>query len=395
MTGSFAGGSGIAGSAPRHRRLAERGKRGAPSEHEALEQRVRREPVCAVHARRGAFAGGIQAGQLAPAVEIGEDAADGVVRGRRHGDRCLRGVVALLDEAPHQRRKATAVDRAEVEQHRSARRDLAGDDIARRELVGEAVALVVEEHRTLASQRLGEEKRRVDERRRMELDELEVGERSARAIGGGHSLADRARRVRRPLPQGCGATGGEKRGARRDRAAVGDDAHAALVVAPHGEHPLALGDLDPRVREHALGELSRHAVAGCSAARVHHATSAVTSFETQAVVELHAELDEVADASRRLLGENGHRARAAEASARAERVLRVKRRVVVLAHGRGDPSLREQAGRGQERPLREDEDIALARGAECREEAGDTATHDDERELATCMSGIAHGSFSL
>ena len=56
--------------------------------------------------------------------------------------------------------------------------------------------------------------------------------------------------------------------------------------------------------------------------------------------------------------------------------------VVVLAHGCGDPSLCEQAGRGQKRPLREDEHIALARGAERSEEAGDTATHDDERKLA-------------
>ena len=106
----------------------------------------------------------------------------------------------------------------------------------------------------------------------MELDELEVGERSARAIGGGHALADRARRVRRPLPQRGSAAGGEQRGARRDRAPVGDDAHAARVVAPHGEHPLALGDVDSRVREHALGELARDAVAGRSTAGVHDAT---------------------------------------------------------------------------------------------------------------------------
>jgi len=50
------------GKAPRHRWLAERGKRGAPSEDEALEHRVRRQPVGAVNARRGALAGGIQAG---------------------------------------------------------------------------------------------------------------------------------------------------------------------------------------------------------------------------------------------------------------------------------------------------------------------------------------------
>ena len=148
------------------------------------------------------------------------------------------------------------------------------------------------------------------------------------------------------------------------------------------EHPLALGDLDSRVREHALGELARHAVARRRAARVHHATPAVSSFETQAVVELDAELDEIADASRRLLGENVDGARAAEATARAERVLGVQGRVVVLAHGRGDASLREQARRGEKRPLREDEHIALARGAERGEEAGDAASDDDERELA-------------
>ena len=230
----------------------------------------------------------------------------------------------------------------------------------------------------------------------MELHELEVGERGARAIGGGHALADRARRVRRPLPQRRGAAGGEQRRARRDRAAVGDDAHAALVVAPDREHPLALGDLDSRVREHALGELARHAVAGRGAARVHDAPPAVASLETEAVVELDAELDEVADARRRLLGEHGDGARAAEAAARAERVLRVQGRVVVLAHGGGDPALCEQARRGEERPLREDEHVALARGAERGEEAGDAAAHDDERELVIAVSsGIAHGSFSL
>jgi hypothetical protein len=149
------------------------------------------------------------------------------------------------------------------------------------------------------------------------------------------------------------------------------------------------------MREHTLGELSRYAVSRRSATCVHHATPAVASFETQTVVELHAELDEVADAGRRLLREHGHCARAAEAAPRAERVLRVERRVVVVAHGSGDPSLCQQACRGQERPLREDENITLTRCAERREEAGDSATDHDERELATCISGISHGSFSL
>ena len=169
------------------------------------------------------------------------DAADRVVRRRRDRNRRLRRVVALLDQASHERREATAVDRAEVEQHRSPCGDLARDDVARSELVGEAVALVVEQHGALSAQRLGQEERRVDERRRVELHELEVGERGAGAVRGRNPLADGAGGIRRPFPErGCAARREERR-ARRDRTAVGDDADAALVVAPDGQHPLAFG----------------------------------------------------------------------------------------------------------------------------------------------------------
>ena len=149
--------------------------------------------------------------------------------------------------------------------------------------------------------------------------------------------------------------------------------------------------------EHALRELARHAVARGRAARVHDAASAVAAFETEAVVELDAELDEVADTSRSLGREDLDRARAAEATAGAKRVLGMQRRVVVLPDRGGDASLREEARGREQRPLRQDEHVALGRGAERGEEPRHASSDDDERELAivTCLSGIPHGSFSL
>ena len=385
------------GQAGREPWLRKRGERGPTPEDEALEERVRREPVRTVHAGRRALTGCVEAGKLAPPVEVRRDTAHGVVRCGRNRDRSLRRVVALLDEAAHERREATAVDRPQVEQHRPARCDLPGDDVARSELVGEAVALVVEEQGALAAQRLGEEERRVDERRRMELDELEVGERGAGTVRGRHALADGSCRVRRPLPQRRRASRGEQRRACRDRAAVGHDPDAALVVAPDGEHSLALRHPNTRVREHALGELPRDPVPRRGSARVHDAPSAVATLEAETLVELDAELDEVADARGRLLRQHGDGARAAEPATGAQGVLRVQRRRVVGAHRGGDPALGEEARRREERPLGEHEHVAFRGRAQRREEAGDAAAHDDERKLGVAgdISGFAHGSFSL
>ena len=52
--------------------------------------------------------------------------------------------------------------------------------------------------------------------------------------------------------------------------------------------------------EHALDEHSRDAVAGRGATRVNDAPPAVAALEPEVVVEPDAELDEVANARRRL-----------------------------------------------------------------------------------------------
>ena len=151
------------------------------------------------------------------------------------------------------------------------------------------------------------------------------------------------------------------------------------------------------MREDALGELPRDPVSGRRAARVHDAAPAVAALEPEAVVELDSELDEVADARGRLVGQDRDGARATDAAARAKRVLGVQRRIVVLAHGGRDPALREQARRREQRPLGQHEHVALGGRAQRREEAGDAAADDDERELgvACVYLRFAHGSFRL
>ena len=80
VLGSRSGGD--VGEPRREARLAERRERRTTPEDEAFEKRVRCEAVRAVHARRCALACGVQTGELAAPVEVGENTADGVVRSR-------------------------------------------------------------------------------------------------------------------------------------------------------------------------------------------------------------------------------------------------------------------------------------------------------------------------
>ena len=123
------------------------------------------------------------------------------MRRRRDRDGRRRRVVPTVLEPANERREPIAIDGTEVEKSHAASRDLAGHDVARGELVGKAVTPRVEQERSLAAQRLGQEKRRVDERRRVELDELEIRECGACPVRGCHPIPERARRIRRPLPQ--------------------------------------------------------------------------------------------------------------------------------------------------------------------------------------------------
>ena len=191
------------------------------AEHEALQQRVARQPVGPLRARAGDLAGGIQAGNRRAAPQVGAHATHPVVGGRGHGYGLCGPVVAGGEggrrdgrEPPGQEARAPlCLDAAGVQVDRAVRRgpgggqvqgDAAGDDVAGGQfgvgvVVGhEAVSRGVQQHRALAADRFGDEQGRRAARNLLggkgggvELEELEVPHRGAgtpgqgQAVGGG------------------------------------------------------------------------------------------------------------------------------------------------------------------------------------------------------------------
>ena len=174
-----------------------------------------------------ALAGRVEPRDARAAVEIRDDAAHRVVGSRRDGDRLERGIEAFPHERLHERREAAAIDRTQVEQRPTVLGDRASDDVARRELVGEAVTRGVDEHRPLAAQSLAQQQAVLGQHGRVELHELEIGESRARVKRHGHAITRCARRVCRSLPERRGAAGGDKRRPCLDGAPVRGDAGPA------------------------------------------------------------------------------------------------------------------------------------------------------------------------
>ena len=130
--------------------------------------------------------------------------------------------------------------------------DRAGDDVALGELVDEALAMVVAQHRTLAAQGLRQEEAAAGHRGRVELHELEVGDGGACAVGHDDALAGGAERVRRGLPERGIAARCEQRRPPTDASLVRQHPDAAPVLDPGGEHVDALADRDTRMLTRTL-----------------------------------------------------------------------------------------------------------------------------------------------
>jgi hypothetical protein len=260
----------------------------------------------------GALADGVEAlhaGRLT--VEVGDDPAHHVVAGGGDRDARRGRVQSGLLQGGDDVREAPRVDHRHVEADRGRAGaaelvvDRAGDGVARVELVDEALAVLVVQRRALAAHGLGDQEAlaalEADDRGRVELGELEVGEHRARLTGEQEAGPERAGRVGRARPEGGRAAGGEDRGACREVAAVLEP-DAAVLEDRRGAGALEHFDLvaldDPR------GEPAQDAAAGRAAARVDDAAPAVTAFEAEREVavpvgvELHAEVDEVLDAGR-------------------------------------------------------------------------------------------------
>jgi hypothetical protein len=283
------------------------------------------------------------------------------VRGGRDRDGLAGGV-----ERGRHVREAAQVDPAHVEEDAPARVEHAlhgeGDLVARRQLVHEALAALVDQERALAAGRLGDQEAVVarlvvDERGRVELRHLEVGELGPGVLGERHARADRPARVGGALPERGGAAGREDgRPRAHDRLAAAPagqlraEADAAAVVAPQRAGGRALQHLDVLVLGHEGRQLARDALAGGAAARVHDAADRVPALEPEGEraaavgVEGHAEALQVAHGRRRLLAEGLHGAAARGVAAGGERVGEVALGGVVGRQGGGDPALGPEAG---------------------------------------------------
>ena len=341
------------------------GERSSAPEDEAFEQRVRREPVRPVDPGAGALAGRVQAGHLRAPVEVGDDAAHRVVGRRGDGHRLRGRIEACVDERAHERGEARcgrpgagraapfpATPTARATTSRGASSSVKRSPSPSR--------------RSAPSPRSASLRRSPPPREhgRMELDELEVGERRARAPGEQRAVADRAGRVRRPLPERGHAAGRQHRGRGADRPRVGHGSHAAAVMLAEPEHARVL---DERSRwDRASGAFPqgpRDVLAGLRAPGVDDPAARMPTLEAEVRVE----------ARRRASTRSATRAAASSTSVstalgrqrpRPARSVSsaCKRGGVVLAERRGDAALGAPARRRGPRGARDERDRGALRG---------------------------------
>ena len=250
-----------------------------------------------------------------------------------------------------------AVDLAQVEKSGSARGDVAGDDVPRSKLVGEALATLVEEQRALAAQRLGQEQRGVDERRRMELHELEIRDCGASAIGRSDAVADSTR----------AGSSSASRAPQLHRSRAASHAHGwrrRSVTTPSSDHPDRQSSC---IRSPSATSIRGWAsTRSASTLATRSPVAAPPAWTTRLRLcppssprsssKLDAELHEVADPGRGLSGERRDGAwRRERPRPVRKRVLGMERRCVVVAERGGDPALSQRARGQAKRPLREHE----------------------------------------
>ncbi len=205
----------------------------------------------------------------------------------------------------------------------------------------------------------------VAQRRRVELDELEVREGGAGGMREQEAVSDRAARVRRPRPE-CGISAGGE-----------DDRRSA--ESRESRQTLALDQPDPLVlacpRRQDIGDVAP----GVGAAGVHDARPAMPALAAEPLVEAHAEVAQLRDPRGRLRRQELHGTRPADPTARRQRVRRVQGRIVVAADRRRHATLRGIAVRAAMRRLGEHAHRRTrVSGRKSRGEAGDSGSDDDD-----------------
>ena len=277
--------------------------------------------------------------------QVGDDAAHHVVARGRHGD-ALASPGRARPRAARRRRSGSAPGRSPVMSRNTAGAPVSASSrwIARAtasrgcssstKRSPAASCSVAPSPRTASRDQEALAPGIADDRRRVELDELEVGQLGAGGAREQQARAVGARRVGGARPQRRRAARGEQHGARGERApVVARDARrrGRRRLQQRADAP-ALEHRDPLVLHHVGGQLAQDPPPGGAAAGVHDAADAVAALqpEREAAVAVGVEADaerlEVGEARGRLLAQHlGGRA-AHEPAAGGERVLEVLRR---------------------------------------------------------------------
>src|SRR3954453_1201551 len=380
---------------------------GAFAEDQRVEQRVGAEAVAAVDRDAGGLAGGVEAGDVGAAVDVGLDPTHRVVVARLDVDRFAGDVdagevAADEDDLPQRLAHALARDDGDVERDRpvgeaAALVDLgllgAGDDVARgqlhlvrRVLLHEPFAVGVEQVGALAAGALGDQEPLARQRRRVVLDHLHVHQLGAGPVGHRDAVAGADQRVSGRPPDLAVATGGEDHRLRLEELhlpvgdVAGDDA-AALAVLVEGERAaeplLVAGDLlgvlhqllVEDVHDRLAGDVGDVVGAGGGGA----AEGAGAELSLLVAVEGDAEVLEVEDFLRRLPGHDFDRVLVAQVVGALDRVERVGLPGVARVQRRVDAAL-GGVGVGADRvDLADDPDrYTFLSGGESRPLAGET-----------------------
>jgi len=259
----------------------------ARAEHQALGERVRAQPVCAVQRDAGRFARGVEPGNLRGAVNIGIHSAHHVMQHRAHRNGLVHRIHADVGARQFAHKGQPRIDlrRAEVAQvemrkfPRLARQrnaapggnflgNGAGDHVAGTEfgllphavIPGDekALAFGVLQVAAFAPRRLGDQNARARQPRRVILHELHIFQRQAGAVGQRHAVAGFDGAVGGEGPGAPAAAGGENYRAAQNGPgfAVADiqSGHAAAAPVLHQQlrHEVLVEALDALIAQRSL-----------------------------------------------------------------------------------------------------------------------------------------------
>ena len=390
--------------------------RGALAEDHAFEERIRGEPVRAVQAGAGHLADGEQARDRGPPIQVGAHAAADIMRGRDDGDGRDRHVDAEGEAGRIDVRKVLDQERLRHVRHVeedavvAAPLELAVDaarhHVARGKLLARVVALheglagAVAENPALAAQRLGDEevlRLRMVEAGGVELDELEVGDGRAGAMGHGDAVAGRdvgVRRVEVDLARAAGREDddlGEKNvhGAAAGVERIASESAISAAAADHFGFADQIDGVVVLEEAHAgaaagLEQRPLHLVAG-EVGGVHHPALRMSALAGEVIAErrrvageLGAQLDQLAHARGAFRDGDPNGVFAAESCAGHQRVVDVLLEAVARRKDRGDPPLRiGRVGLGPP-SLGEHRDGPMPGRPQREGETGDARSQDQE-----------------